>query len=492
MPETTPRLASADPGTQPGYAPYSWTAILSLAVAGLFLVILVGLGAWSYVRRQPLIEAWLLFLPALAVVLAFVARRQIRASEGTRVGEGYANLGWWLAVLGGLGYIAYLGAIEFAVRRGAEQEFVTWSNYLKDADPKDPKDPNLYSAFWMVLPPGERVAFSPKDAAGMDRARGLEVQAFRGSDVVRICARNHGAVEFRPQGLRDWAQKPNEIGCTLSATLATPEGDFSLVVPMRAVIDDKKQRSWQIMLVPDGYVKGRSLTRYGWMVEHLEVTARLLVQEMMSMLAQPHATRLAYLAYVEPGWDRDRAVAVATEVLTVGGGLTAAPPLPGAWHDRLTRQVFARPGGEPVPPSDVARFLYLWNTPAHIAPVGALVRGNPDKNVTVVVKGDAVEVGVPVELLLSGEGPASVTSRGRVVLHIPPGSDPSFVADLAAAREAGASGPRSDAPPPDVASHRVPWRVLRIESDLKPAPSQQPTGGPGMPPMPGRQGGGMP
>ena len=80
----------------------------------------------------------------------------MRASEGTRVGEQYANLAWWIAVVCGLGYVTYLFTVEFLIRRQANQEFVTWSNYLKDLNPKDPKDPNFFNAVHMTLDPGVR------------------------------------------------------------------------------------------------------------------------------------------------------------------------------------------------------------------------------------------------------------------------------------------------------------------------------------------------
>jgi hypothetical protein len=265
MPESPPRLASADPGKEPGYAPISWTAVAALALAVFFALLMAVIVFSAFRKGQQAVEPWLLFFPAVVLVLVFVARRQIRASEGTRAGERYANMAWWVAIVCGLGYVTYLGTIELLIRRQANQEFVTWSNYLKDLNPTDPKDPNFYHAVHMTLDPGVRGSVPASEPARIEATFRQAVAGMRGADLTRLCYRNRGVIEFRPQGLREWQQKPTEITCTLTATAVTPEGEHGLVVPMRAVIDEKtKNRRWQIVPVPTGYVQSKLLTPYGW------------------------------------------------------------------------------------------------------------------------------------------------------------------------------------------------------------------------------------
>ena len=76
----------------------------------------------AFLAKKPLVQAELLALPAIGVVLCFAARRVIRNSEGTRTGENLANTAWWICVIAGLGYAAYLLAIDFAIRRDAKAE----------------------------------------------------------------------------------------------------------------------------------------------------------------------------------------------------------------------------------------------------------------------------------------------------------------------------------------------------------------------------------
>ncbi|HET6572743.1 MAG TPA: hypothetical protein VFG68_04005 [Fimbriiglobus sp.] len=476
MPESPPRLASADPSSQPGYAPLSWTAVAALALAvGYALVMAVVL--FSALRRgQQVIEPVLLFLPALVVVLAFVARRQIRASEGTRVGERYANLAWWIAVVCGLGYVTYLFTVEFLIRRQADQEFVTWSNYLKDLNPKDPKDPNFFHAVHMTLDPGVRGSVPAGDPSKIEATFRDAVVGMRGMDLIRVCARNSGAVEFRPHGLREWQQKPNQITCTLTATLVTPEGEHQLVVPMRAVIDEKtKNRRWQISPEREGYIKSRALSLYGWQVEYLEATGRQFAQDFLGRLNSPGGAPFAYAAFVHPGWGPRQAVGLLAGLPALAGSPATLLPYPPGGVEHLTQKVFSKPGGGPHDPSDVARFVALWRTPGRFVPAGTYARNNPDVHPTLSLEQDAVECRVPIEVQLGAQrgGPGASLARGALILRVTRASIPDFFATLDANRKAGASTGLSDRPSTVFANQAIPWRVIHIETDLRPVSPQE-------------------
>ncbi len=496
MPESPPRLASADPGTQPGYAPVSWTAVASFALAILFALVLAVTLISGFRRGQLVIEPPLLAIPAVVVVLALVARRQIRASEGTRVGERYANIGWWIAVVGGLIYVTYLFAIEFSIRRDAAREFDTWAGYLRKINPTDPKDESFYSACHMTLDPGVRNSVPPSDPARMEAAFRDQVAAFRNCDVVRVCARNPGAVDFRTHGLRNWQQKPTEIDCTLVATLVTPEGEHGMVVPMRAVVDEKtKRRRWQIALAPGGFVKTRNLSRYGWLVEYLEGSGRQYAYDMMANLNTPGGGRTAYMGYIDPALDPQRATALLKSVSATatprggvaGSAATAVPPSPPGAMAYLTGKVFTKPDGGPHDSADQARFAALWNTPGRITPAGAVTRSGPETNPILRIEPDAVECHMPIDIILGGQGPATLSAKGVIVMRVVAAADPALFADVNSARQAGASGGLSDRSvvTSDVLNHHVPWRVVRIESDLRPIAQTNPMGmPPGMPSTP--------
>src|SRR5438093_1247197 len=122
MAEPTPSPALASTADPTPYVPVSWLAVAAFSVAGLFVVTLLALGGFAFVNKKPLLMGELLVLPVIAIVLSFAARRAIRNSEGTRTGEKLAANAWWLSVVFGLCYVAYLFAIDFAIRRDARGE----------------------------------------------------------------------------------------------------------------------------------------------------------------------------------------------------------------------------------------------------------------------------------------------------------------------------------------------------------------------------------
>lgn len=480
--QTPPRLAST---SETDYAPISWTAVASLAVAGLYSLILVVL--FVFVRRgQPLIELWLLALPILAVVLAFVARRQIQASEGTRTGERYANLGWWIGVLGGIGYVMYLAGVDYAIRRDAQQQFQAWADNLTDLDLTAANDPKFYTALYQTLPPGARAGLNPKDPAAFAKVAGLEAAGFRQMDIVRLCGRNRGHVQVRPNGLRDWQQKPTEITATLTATVFTPEGEHGLVVPMRAIVDENKARRWQFIPTQDGYVKTATLTRYGWQVAAIEADARRFVQEFLGRSSTPDRGVFAFLGYVQPGTDPQSAAATLSAAIRQAdpraalAGNLARPevslPVPPDWKSYLMDRVFALPGGAKAPPEIAQRLLAYWMMGGRLIPAGTINRTNPDQNPILLLPSDGgpgtVEMRYPIEVGVGDTSGSPTVARGTVVIQVPQGQAGPLLAELATGRAAGSGAPKANTPPADLQTlTRLPWRVVRLESDLKPLPS---------------------
>lgn len=502
MSNSPPRLSvnPSDPAAQTSYAPISWTAVASLAVAVLFVIVLVVSGYLAWKDKQPLLQTWLLILPALAVLLAFVARKQIVASEGTRTGLVYATAGWWAAVVGGLGYAAYVLAIDYDIQLQAEREFKTFAEPLKNLDANNPRDPNLYAATYFAIEPGVRRAVkSPENIAAMDSMFADRILAFRQMDLVRICSRNPGRVEFKTHGLQDWQQKPTELSCGLAADLITPEGEHKIVVPMRAVLDEKtRQRSWHVSPPREGFVTGRNLTRYGWMIEHTEYSGRTFGQEFVGLLMAAGQTPLAYLGYVHPGMTFPEArqmlapfAATTMGRAAIGGAPAGVPYVYSKLSDAEARlrTIFTRPNGAPATPEQFRTFLFCWETPGRIAPPGSVLKSNMDTNTVLFLDKDRVELRIPVELSLLADASGQAAARGKIVLRPEPASEAALLRELAEAREAAATSPKTEEPPSDVQTRPLPrWRVVRIESDLVPIfnPKGPGPGGPGgMSGMPG-------
>ncbi len=482
MQPTSPRLSS-DVSAQPRYAPIAPLAVVALGLACLYVVVLGYLTVASYFKGLPLTDTWLLFVPPVVVVLAFVAHRQIRASEGARTGERYANAAWWVGVVSGVVFLASLLGNNYTVQRDAKDVFLDWSKSLAELDAFNPKDPNLSEAVWLTLPPGTRPN-AKKDAARIEAAFADQLAGFRQTDLARVCMRNKGSLTFVPQGLRDWSVKANDIDCVLTATVTGPEGDYGLELPMRAAVDDKGQRRWQIKPVgPEGFIKSRNLTRLGWEALALEVDGGAAGKELVIRLASPGQGAVVYLGYMQPGGDPNKAAAAlnrftrqTAEPLAASGGGAAVPaglPVPPGWADTVTRTLFTKPDGSPHAPADADRLFRMLNAGSQVVPAGGVLRGNPDVSPVLAVRPDGLEFRFPVELPLGG-GPAPSGYKGRLVFTLSAADAGSYPAD----RAAGGGGPRTTEPPAELFNlPRRPWRLVRLETDLKLVNSDPPVNG---------------
>lgn len=478
MADTAPRLPPILPPAGPAYAPIAGTAVAALGVAGLFLILLVVLGYQAFASGKSLLEPWLLFFPPLALVLAFVARRQIRTSEGARTGEKYANMARTIALVGGLGFLAYLFGVQFAVRQEAQREFTRWADLLAASNPADPRDPNLVAAAYYTLSGEQRksVPGGEKDVESMVAIHNDAILALQATDLARLCQRHRGGVTIRPSGVQKWDQKLSAIDCTLTAVATSPEGEHTLVVPMSAGYDDSKQRRWRVMLPQPAYVVGRALTPYGWQVEAVEQSGRAFVADLYTVLQQRGLSHLAYLAYVRPETTRKAGEAEFIQLSGSAGGraaLLGAPALspallPGAAaaDEYLARKVFAKPDGTPPTGPELDKFMFCWTQPGRITAPGVNLKGSPDVHPVTSVA-DAIEVSVPAEMVLSAEGQSPPTARARVVVRLPADAEAALLAELARLKEAGGSPTAEPAAEAIERGRTLPWRVVRISSDLK-------------------------
>ena len=476
MAEPAPRLEVAPAGAAPEYTPISGTAVASLIVAGFFVVILGVAALSAALSNDSLHEIWFFAFPILSVVLAFVARKQIDASEGTRTGISYANAGWWISVVVGVVYAAYLIGNQFTVRNDAERYFTGWAEKVKAIDPDDPSSKAIYEACVLTLPPAMQARkINPRDTDAMDQAFGADLARLRQLDVVRIAVRNKGEVEFIPLGLIEWEEGPRQINCTLSYTMRTPEGEFALRVPMQAAVLDG-QRVWQILPMESGYVTSSSLTPYGWKVNQIDRDGRHEAQQFLANLASgPGGLQYAYIAFIKPGGDPTTAFkwfqpeAILAREAVIGG--TAVLGVQAGGMDA----VIGGPGfltnfdGEPLTDAEHARFLRALMS-GGVSPVSTSVVQSNVLEPVLDLDGDAVRMAYPAMVRLPGTGGYA---QVRIVLQA---VDPKESAKLKALRDR--DGSPGEAPPPDIKSDVTRWRVIRIESDLQSLPAAAGPGGP--------------
>lgn len=488
---TSPSLPSTADAVP--YVPVSWMAVAAITVSGVFAVALVGLGLVAFTSKKPLLEDWLLVMPVVAIVLSFAARRVIRNSEGTRTGENLTNYAWWIALVLGLCYVAYLFAIDFAIRRDARGEVDKWMGTATAGTPKD-----IRAAFYRTIPPGQRQGVSPDDEYGMSTRFRDELLAFRSTDLMRVVQRNKGEVEFA-SGAVNWSHKPGVVEGVLNGTLKCPEGTFPLVVPFKGVEGVTGPegggggRQWMIAWAPGGsfFDTSRvSRTEYGWLLAALESDGGAFGKGFVLHLgAGPNGHPFAYRGFIAPGGEPAAWGPVAFDRVAQLGFSAPARVVFGdaGYADYMANHFYKREGGADASPDYKARFFASFNTQG-VRPAGDRLKdasGAPvDKEDFIAVTDQAVEVRVPVEIPILGTGKVEA-ARGRLLVTC---TDPALLAELK--RLKAAANPAMGLPtmPESVAgwTKRVTWRVVRVESDMVPvnaAPrGRGGPGGPGEPP----------
>lgn len=486
VPSQGPALPSTADATP--YVPLSGLSVAALVAAGAFALALVAFGIAAFTNKKPLLEEWLLVLPVGAVALAFAARRVIRDSEGTRGGEGLAAGAWWLAVVLGLCYVAYLFAVDFAVRREARREADRWLELVQQGT-----EEGLGTAFWRMLSPGERQSLDPRDLPAI-RARYRDpFHAFGNSDLVKLARRNPNGLTYEHGGAL-WTARPGAMECGLVGRVSCPEGTFPVSIMLKAsdgvtAADGAPggPRQW-VVVRPQGATgfvdqSRAARTPYGWLLQYLEADGASFGRAFVSFAGNgPAAYPYVYRAFVAPDdgerttWRTLASSAVAQLAFAPAFGATGRAPDAG-YAEFREKALFRLPGGGEPSPEQRATFLRVWDT-FGVRPAGDRLRegsgGTPlDKDDVLTLTEAGVEVRVPAEIPLGNREAA----RAKVVVAC---SDPALLAELSALR--GGANPKAGtaAPPSELGTRPFPWRVVRVESDLVPISVQpQGPGGPG-------------
>lgn len=489
-PTTGPALTpTAD--TNP-YVSVSWVAVGAMAAAGLFVLLLLVTGLISFREKKPLLMPELLVLPLVAIVLSFAAKRLIQNSEGTRTGVldresvrlDLVKSSWWVAVVGGLGFAAYLFAIDYSVRRDAAIKAEEWVGHVLADDPE-----KTGWAFLRTLDPGRRAAIGPDDLARIDAEFGPVFLGFKQADLVLLARRNPDSCQFTNGIVKEWVYQPGLTKCAFSGTVRCPEGVFPVEFEMRATEGGAKAdvtkaemvgRQWSVTYQPgQKFILQDKATRtpYGWRVTELEVSAAQAARQFLDISAgSPGMRAYAYQAQITATPDAkllERA-ALASHARVFGFDLplvyTWTPDYPPYMQNQFVR---LRDGAEPTT-EQKDLFLKTWNE-SGLLPVGRRIKDNEklDSQGTIAVTDVAVEVRVPCEVPLYGSGTAA---RGRLVLTC---TEPDVVAEVKKLRAEANPDQGTSTPPPDFLKRPFRWRVSRVETDFKEVKvAKEPGGGP--------------
>jgi hypothetical protein len=479
MAEPTPAPALPSTADPTPYVPVSWMAVSAIAVASLFVGILLALGVSAFLAKKPLIQPELLVLPALGIVLSFAARRVIRNAEGTRTGENLANTAWWISLVAGLGYAAYLLAIDFAIRRDARGTLDRWIESIRAGDAE-----SLNEAFLRTREPGQRGKISAKDTAQIQGRFRDDYLAFKQCDLVRIAQRNKGACEIVPESVKEWTYRTGGIECLFNGTVKCPEGKFPFVVGLRGADPTSSEmagRQWWVAFAPNkGYFQRDQMafTPYGWLLYSIEQSGTVYANQfILSVRAGAWAMPYAYQAMMKTdspdAYGKWQATAITTPSrMAVTGVLAATAPYTSDYLAySFPDHFYKTPGGGEPTVAQRDQFKKIWETTG-LMQVGGRLKNNPDAQTLVDLSDSSVEVRVPCELPFPGQDTASA-ARGRIVVV---STDPELLRDLKRLRSEADPEQTSSNPPSNILQRSFKWRIVRLESDMTRVQMQQTLG----------------
>lgn len=496
---SSPKLNQAT--DEVAYTPISWLAIAAFVSSMVFIIVFVALAALSIAKKQPMIMPILLILPLITLVLTFAAYCHINNSEGTRTGRLFRlnliTLSATIGLLGGAGYVSYLFAMEFAVRKDAEYVFNDWMKSLSNLSPDDANENGVLTALHRTLDPANQQRVSATDYVTLRNAFNEQLLQFSESDLVRICRRNPGKIKAVSQGLVNWEREQQRIRCTLNADIFSPEGVHTISFEMIADIAPSGARLWGIQNKPS-YVVGRRLTPYGKAVEELEIDASLVSLRFIEPLGQLMQSRVPdvldqeavrqklyhdFIANPYPPKTPPVMVPVVHYVLFGGtaaaGSAAASLDSYGRVYEKdLFTKVFQPIINIPVnSPDDRARiekdmrgkFEQIWRG-SRFARAGSMVKGVKDIYPILTDNNNAIHISVPFEMLMPGSDAPTNATRARMVFEI---SDPKVVEKLAKLKAEADPNSASLSGPMQPSAETIPMRIIRMESEMRPGPQPQ-------------------
>lgn len=471
-PNQTPTLPSTADSTP--YVPVSWMAVSAAVVTGIFVILLVILGAWALWDKKPLLIDKIFIFPVIGVVLSFAARRMIRNSEGTRTGESLASAAWWGSVVAGLSYGSYYLAIDYSVRRDAVIDVERWVNNILADDPADPTHRNLNAAFLSQLDPKRREDFRPESAPFETMFRD-QYLTFKQSDIVRLAHRNRGECKLEQGGIRDWIEKPDGVECTFTGVLRCSEGLFPLLIPMKGVEAGTSAktpgRKWVIVVPATGVIVPDKISRtpYGWLVEAIEQTATMTGKEFFYAVGNGSINYpYIYHKMIHPeiktaSWDAIDPSRSTTHAAVAGNMSVVGLLFNSKYGNFFRNEFFKLPEGREPTDEQKTQFKKGWDIMG-LLPPGVRLKNSQDRSATTTITDTAIEVRLPCELALPGSD--AVAARCRLVIAA---SDPALLAELKVLK-ADANPDLSTISPPEALKTRSfpQLRLIRVETDLRP------------------------
>ncbi len=272
----TGRQADLSPDEAVAYAPVAPLAVAAIGITSLSALVIAGMSLAARQNGKPIFQPALLLAPLVGLILAYIAFRQIRASDGTRSGRGMTTVAIWLALLTILIYGTYLFTIDLVIRNQASQFTMGWLA-------KAATEP-LEASFVLCLEPATRTSLDENDIKGLHERFDAEIAVYRKNDLYRMIRRAGANYEARLKGVREWNLADGGYAVSQIFEYRSPEGKFDLL--LGAFGRDTPAlggRTWQVVIRKCD-LAARETTVFGRLMMDLQVEARKNIMEWGNMI----------------------------------------------------------------------------------------------------------------------------------------------------------------------------------------------------------------
>jgi hypothetical protein len=251
MADPTPALEPAVSPDLQTYRPLSTLALLAFIVAALYTGFVVLFSTVALMTGTPLLLGiWTLFLPAIGLILAVLARSRIRRAEGALGGLALTNWAWWLSLLVGLVYGAFYLGTCIAVWLQAEEFTRAWFEKIRNGDVRE--------AFYFTQEPTLRKFDRPNDPDYMfNRYILLHIGAgrkgplanFEDHELVRVLRQwgHNENTKIESLGIKDWGYEKGNYRVKETFRFTTEEGRLDVVLTVQKVENKELEGpQWQV------------------------------------------------------------------------------------------------------------------------------------------------------------------------------------------------------------------------------------------------------
>lgn len=448
------------------------TSLSTIFVACTTIIIISGiLTNKLFAYTEPL------FLGLISFILCFLYRR-INHSDSTKQ-RPINNYTWWATLVSLLGYITYLVAIDFTIRREALSEAKLW---IENATRGELNKINV--AFIQTLSPGRRQNI-PYSSDQLLAEFGDEYYSFTQSDLVSLGYRNPGLCRLTSSGLKSWSQRASNIECVVSLDVECPEGVFPVELQLKSesVVgigntssDIISNRQWTILANPYGYVMREKvrLTTYGRMLSDVESSGAVIGKSIIDITnLTPTVLPNIYHKYIATpsklNNTTDNTIDFIYSIHLLSGNCITLHDYNNSYWSYLRNEGFRLDSNKTPSVSQLEQFIYTIHN-SYLSFPGTRIPKNDkiDGRLLTIVTDNSIRLYVPFEMQITNNSNFSEgVTRGKLFLIC---QDPDLLAELKSLRESNSTVNQSSRYTQLVRSSS--WQLVRFESDLRPVKIQ--------------------